>query len=341
MIGLALTVGGVIAAEVGLRVFFGLGRPMLFVTDPQIEYMSGPGSYSRFGNTITINSRHMRATPESNLTRAASSQRRVLVLGDSIIHGGNQTDDRDLATVLLELMLPTGVTSESSPVQSAVVNVSCGSWGPGNVLAYVKHFGTFDCDTAVLVLNSWDYGDVPSFTPLSPEMPSEAPGLALIEIKRNYGPRYAPWIFGRPTWGPEVASAAGISEAEPTEELGAQSLASLRELIALLRSKNLKVAAVLHPFRRELIGGIFDMGRGKLTAELVASNVPILTTDGPIKQMIDLAASPKAGKSPLPAGVKLTDPYRDDIHLTAAGQWVLAGVLKDAAAAATGGTPSQ
>ena len=333
IIGLVLAIGGLVATEIALRVVFGLGKPMLFVTDPQIEYMCVPGRYHRFGNTITINSRHMRAVPEAMLQRSSPDQRRVLVLGDSLIHGGNQSDDRELATVRLASMLPSGA-SGATGAAPAVLNVSCNSWGPPNLLAYVKRFGTFDCDTAVIVMNSWDYGDVPSFAPLSPEMPTTAPALALTEITRNYGPRYAPFVFGKPNWGPETIAAAGINEADPGEKLGEESLVALRELVELLRSKGIKVAAVLHPFRRELTSGVFDIGRGKLSAALAAADVPTLLTDPGMQQLIDHVSGRSSVAVNLPSEVKPSDPYRDPIHLSPSGQWVMANVLKEAAAVA-------
>ena len=57
---------------------------------------------------------------------------RVLVVGDSIIHGGNAVDQGELATSLLERMAAEAL---ARPV--TVGNIAARSWGPPNCLAYL------------------------------------------------------------------------------------------------------------------------------------------------------------------------------------------------------------
>ena len=296
-IGLPLL--GAVIAEAVLRLRLGLGDPPLFRTDPELEYVMLPGRYRRFGNTISINAMHMRG-PEVAPSPAPGEQR-LLIIGDSVIHGGNQTDDTQTVSALLQRSL----TQAGTP--ATVLNVSCNSWGPGNQLAWVQRFGTLGAGRAVLVLNSWDYGDIRLHLPLSPETPATAPVppfRALHEVLRNYGPRYAPAIFGKPWWGPGTLP---FDEANPPETAGRQSLDELRQLVTLLRERGLVVAAVLHPFDRELAGPP-ETGRPHLERTLAELNVPTFKADD------DLRAAIAAGQTP----------YRDAIHLTPQGNGVIA-----------------
>lgn len=308
------TIIGMLLAEMGLRYFYGFGNPPLYATDLQIEYYQIPGKYSRFGNTITFNSKFMRGTPDAALERTSPQQVRVLVLGDSIIHGGNRTDDADLATSILGASpirgLPARLSIEKAapgktPTPSTtptVLNISCNSWGPGNVLAYLERFGTFDADYAILVLNAYDYGDVRLYPPMSPETPVDKPYGALHELARNYGPRVAPFIFGKANWGD-----VGYDEANPPEEYGTQSLDELRAEVELLRSHGIRVGAIYHPFKAEIEGTRTLIGKEKILATLDELGVPHRSTEEYFLPHV-------------PIGIPLDKFYRDPIHLTSAGQ---------------------
>jgi len=76
----------------------------------------------------------------------------------------------------------------------AVANVSAGSWGPGNLLAYVEVFGVFDADVVFVVLSSHDATDVPQFGNLvgTANFPDVKPKWALSEAMFRYLPRYLP-----------------------------------------------------------------------------------------------------------------------------------------------------
>ena len=96
---------GVVAGEVVARFVLGMGDPPLYKADPEIEYLPLPSrTYSRFGNTLSFNSSSMRS-PEFPARKTDERELRVMVLGDSIVHGGNPTDQADLATTKLPGML--------------------------------------------------------------------------------------------------------------------------------------------------------------------------------------------------------------------------------------------
>ena len=60
---------------------------------------------------------------------------RVICFVDSVLNGGSLTDQKDLATTLLEKKL-----KEVTP-DAYVGNISAGSWGPGNWRAYADEYG--------------------------------------------------------------------------------------------------------------------------------------------------------------------------------------------------------
>lgn len=280
-----------ILAEVLLRTVAGLGDPPLYRPDPAIEYVLVPGTYRRFGNTVFVNSVHMRSS-EAALGPRRQGERRVMVLGDSIVNGGSLTDQDSLATELL----PTMVPELDRGTTMTVCNVSAGSWGPGNLLAYVRRFGTFDCTDAVIVLNSEDAMDVPTFTALGPEQPTERPWLALQELVQNYGAR----LMRR------------TSPASPAPGASGLAASALGELLDLMASHGVRCRLLFHPTRQQLDQGM-DGGAGPLVAEAAARGVECCSTADRMRE----------------ARVGGFEPYRDDIHPAAAGQAALARAILD------------
>ena len=167
-----------VAMEAFARFYLGFGDPPLTIRDPQIEYMFAPSRcYQRYGNRVCYNQWSMRSPPSDHFN--------LLVLGDSIINGGSPTDQSNLATSLIAAK--TGLL---------VGNVSAGSWGPANVLAYVDRFGWFGASAAAFVFSGHDLTDLPTFpADLGPNFPEHTPPLALWEIVFRYLPRYVPGLL--------------------------------------------------------------------------------------------------------------------------------------------------
>src|SRR5688572_8802065 len=93
-----LIVVGLIGAELFARFYLGLGDPPLTMSDPEIEYLHNPNQTCyRFGHLIHINAYSMRSD-DFPKTKSHPKEKRVLVLGDSIINGGAQTNQSQLAT---------------------------------------------------------------------------------------------------------------------------------------------------------------------------------------------------------------------------------------------------
>lgn len=178
-------------AEAYARFALGLGDPPLMERHSTIEYLHAPGTFHRFGNTLSFNAAHMRADPPPT----SGDTLRVLVIGDSVVNGGALTDDMALGTRVAQQRLTEEL---GRPVW--VGNASAGSWGPGNMLAYLQEYGAFGADIIILVLSSHDLTDVPQFPEeLGPEFPSRRPVLAVEEAVLRYLPRYVPALRAEPT----------------------------------------------------------------------------------------------------------------------------------------------
>ena len=184
---LLLALAVIVSGELFCRVVLGLANPPLYVADPQIEYMMKPDQdVRRFGNHVFVNHWGMRS-PEISQHKQNSDEIRVLIFGDSVVNGGSETDQSLLATTQMQQRLQATI---GRPV--VVGNISAGSWGPGNWLAYAKRYGFFDADILVLVVNSGDFADNPTFEPLKSSHPTQKPLFALQEAVFRYLPRYLP-----------------------------------------------------------------------------------------------------------------------------------------------------
>ena len=288
-----------IGAKLGARYVLGLGDPPLSVADSQIEYMFAPSrTYRRFGNMVAYNQYSMRSD-EFPGHKTVPGERRVLVLGDSVVNGGAQTDQSQLATSLLQAKLRNELNSTVY-----VGNVSAGSWGPPNELAYMRRFGLFDADVIVIEVSSHDADDMPTFEQtvgVDPDFPDLTPMFALQEAVTRYLPRYLRTAAVAPSPG----ESAGPSSNPTTPP--ARAVPAFRDMIELARASGARVVVVIHRTRSECDGGPFEPGH----AELVAASKDLGIE--PIDLGPAFTASLKAGAIP----------YRDAVHPNATGQQLI------------------
>jgi lysophospholipase L1-like esterase len=269
----------------------GLGDPPLVEAHPRIEYRYRPDQdLRRFGRRFRTNALGMRSPPWPQ--PRPPGERRVLVLGDSIVAGGSLIDQDELATGLLGRSLAREL---ATPV--LLGNVSAGSWGPANLLAWVEVNGWLDADAVAIVVSSRDADDVPSFAPLDPAThPTRRPLSALTEALTVYTPRLLEWRAPPPPASPPSG--------------GGRALAALEALIGSARAGGRPVVVALHWEQPELAQG---------------------EPDGLARQRALAAAAGAEVVSLRPAFVgalqRGEEPYRDGIHPTALGQRLIAEAL--------------
>lgn len=296
------------AGEIFARFGLGLGDPPLSDAHPRIEYLFKPEQDSRrFGNQVFINAYGMRS-PDFALAKEPD-ELRVLVFGDSVLNGGNLSDQSELATSLLAWRLSA---LHNGPV--TVGNVSAGSWGPGNWLGYAQTYGLFNADAVLLVASSHDIGDNPQYLPLNPHThPQRRPVSALVEGMTRYLPRYLPAFLEKPSAGAEkqARSSDASDEAERADAIarGTQDLQAFLEL-ALAQAPT---AVLQHPTRLELRDGA-EPGCTQIAEAAAEAGAEVIALDPYLNTTI----------------AKGTLPYRDDIHINTAGQNALAAALFDA-----------
>ena len=288
-------------AELALR-GAGLGRPVLFVEDPDIEYRPAPDQDVRLlGRRQRYDGLGRRNDPPGDDPR-----RRVLVMGDSVLNGGNPTDQAELATSRLS----------AAPSDTLYLNASAGSWGPGNLRAWIDRFGLDEVEALVLVLSSHDWTDARAFAPLDPAtQPVRRPRSAVLEALRRYVVPRLPASLAR-ALAPARARHAGRDafEAGPPESVEAQ----LRGIAARAAAENLRMCVVQHRERDELDDAP-SPGGARIAALFAGLGVPVVDLRDA------LAAALGRGR----------DPYRDPIHINAAGQRLLATAVARCDAAAS------
>lgn len=159
--------------EVILRFGFGFCDALLYQPSDKYEYIAQPNqSRHRFGVQLLTNSYSQRSEEPD------STKVKVLGLGDSIIFGGGWMDHDSLATTLF-----------SNETGMQMLNISCGSWGPDNCVAYLKEKGTFGAKAMVLVCSSHDAYDAMSFVPVVgvwPNYPDKQYKVAIWEAIERY-----------------------------------------------------------------------------------------------------------------------------------------------------------
>lgn len=310
MVLAVLAIIGLVAAELALRFAYGLGDPPLYELDDHIEYMLVPSkTYHRFGNTFSVNSFSMRS-PEFPPRKSNPRELRVMVIGDSIVNAGARIDQPDLATELLRQQLADDL---QRPV--VVGNISAGSWGPPNQLAYVQTFGLFNADVVLLVYNNADSTDVPGLEGIGPQWPQHTPTLALEEAVTNYAVRAIERItHKRLTPAPTRTASPSADQAE--------CMRAVRTLASLIRENNATPVMIKYFTRPELLS---------LNADSLSNFAPFdeISRDLSITQFdsrADFQAVSNSGTDPFLPG--------DAVHASSAGQKALASTLARAVHAA-------
>ena len=159
--------------EIVLRISFGFCDALLYQSSDKYEYIAQPNQIRhRFGARLLTNSYSQRSEEPD------STKVKILGLGDSVIFGGSWMDHDSLATTLF-----------SNETDMQMLNISAGSWGPDNCVAYLKEKGTFSAKAMVLVCSSHDAYDAMSFVPVVgvwPNYPGKQYKVAIWEAIERY-----------------------------------------------------------------------------------------------------------------------------------------------------------
>ncbi|MBC2605578.1 hypothetical protein [Pelagicoccus albus] len=267
---------------------------------PTIEYMAKPNQdLTRLGNRILVNQYGMRSEPFSP---KGSGEYRVMVFGDSVIHGDSQTDHETLATSILQKRI-----SDESEREVIVGNISAGSWGPGNWRAYAEEYGFFDANVVIMIASSHDYIDTPNFAPIdTSKYPTEKPGSAIGEIITRYLPRYLPALKSSPT-GPNNNRVKNFTRQD--HERACRD--DLKAFLQLALTATPQVIVFQHWQLDEVERGVADEGNTKIG--LICQELSIL----PIQLGPYFAKAIESGEKP----------YLDLIHPSERGHELIAEAI--------------
>lgn len=271
-----------VTGEFLLRGLFGFTDAVLFLEDPQVEYLAQPNQDRyRFGNSIRYNEFSMRTEP------LQKNARKILGLGDSILNGGVLCDQEALATYLLEKEI-----SRETRRNYQVLNISAPSWGPDNTMAYLDKFGDFNAEVIFLVTSSHDAFDNMNFSQVvgsSKNYPDKQYSLAYVEGLDRY---LFPWLGQK---FKDKKEAAGGFEDKSREKIFNPGF---QEILEYTRTKDIPFFLYLHPELSEVRKGSYNK-KGQLILDFARANN--------IRIIAGLAAAQEVH-------------YLDNIHLNEKGQ---------------------
>jgi GDSL-like Lipase/Acylhydrolase family len=290
------------SGEIFARYYLGLGTPPLSMTHPTIEYMYKPNQdVYRYGHHFVTNQYGMRSAPFEK--KKGNNEFRIMVFGDSVVNGGNPTDQAELATSILQEQL-----AKKLGKKVIVGNISAGSWGPGNWLAYAKEYGFFDPDIVVLVLSSHDYIDNPIFGPLNKDThPTENPASALTEGIEKYWNEYMSKMSG----GATVTEAFQLPTDKKDDKAEVQGLGDLRKFLELAKSNSTKVLVFQHYEQPEIASGKAKVGYLKIKDTCEKLGIETTSLEPYFRKSIN----------------NNINPYRDFIHPNQIGQKLIAEAI--------------
>jgi hypothetical protein len=291
---------GIAGGEIFARYSLGLSTPPLYMEHPKIEYMLIPNQdVHRFGNRIIINQYGMRSMPFTE--KKDDGEFRIMVFGDSVINSGNLMDHGKLATTILQDEL--GKAKE----RVVVGNVSAGSWGPGNWLAYAEEFGFFGADIIVVIISSHDYVDNPTFQTLNKNFfPTERPISAILEGITRYLPRYLLQVFKLRAYNEPDS----FEKTENEQEV-LKGLSDLRRFLELSKNNSTNVLVLQAWEKSELEQGLAKPGHQRIKEVCESIGISPISLEGYFRRSIE------NGKSP----------YLDKIHPNRIGQQLIAEAI--------------
>jgi lysophospholipase L1-like esterase len=298
-------IGLITIIEILLRLIFGLGNPVLSQADSETGYRFQPNQkIFRFGKHIEYNQYSQRSEP---ITPEKSTQKlRILMIGDSVLNGGNPTDQHQTITEFLE----TKLTQSGHPAE--ILNASAGSWGIGNEFAYLRKFGIFQSDALILQIGTHDLTQPKSTSErvgYDPNYPDQLPLSAIQEGLIRY-------LF------PSILQSLKLklnSQEIPVVLPQAQykqfqeNLETLKKILTWAKQQNIPVFVLFTPNREDLVPHYRIPPYKSEFLQLLNSNkVTVIDTHQVWSEF----------------SLKTVDNYfRDEVHLSVAGNQAVANLL--------------
>jgi len=281
-------------AELGIRIS-GLTDFPAYSTDGEIGYIVKPNQSGRFLNTNAwaFNSKSMPTEHVWESTKAMN----IMVIGNSIVMGGNPLDQKDKLIPQIEKDLGS---------QYSVWPVGIGGWTTVNEMAYLARNPDVVKSTNFFI---WEY------------MPGGLSGLS--EWRGDYvfpkqRPIWATWYVFRRYLLPRVSSLNASELPPPTREVDQRYLSEFDGYVAALcKSSGLKHPGVLflYPEKKDLLMArqATEWLPERRALETISSKYGLT--------LVDIAQNSAWTESL----------YRDGVHPSAAGNVVLAKIISDAA----------
>lgn len=276
----------VVAAELLLARFTGMGRPVLFAAHPAYGYRLKPHQETRrFGGAhFKINNLGLRAQRDWD----ARTDGRILFLGDSVTYGGNRISNQDLFSEVAVAGLP-GFESG---------NAGTPNWGVENVhgLVVEARFLPASVYVSTFIENDF-YRGLPQGLNL-PWVRYEPPAFALQELADFVWHKYVK---------DTQQSNRRVREAEPSDVRLARAATKLKALDGFLRERGHRHFIFISPTRDQVLGA--QPPDPRVQAELERHAIgAVYLLDEPIMR--------SAAQAEREAW------FQDDVHLTAKGHAV-------------------
>jgi lysophospholipase L1-like esterase len=302
---LASGIAALIVIELILRLAFGFGNPVLSQADVDTGYRFQPNQkIFRFGKEIDYNQYSQRSEPIT--PEKPHGKLRILMTGDSVLNGGNPTNQDQTITELFE----TKLSKSGHPAE--VLNASAGSWGIGNELGYLNEFGMFSSDAIILQIGTHDLTQPTSTSERvgnDPNYPNQKPLLAIQEVWSRYASPQLSAKFGIGTPSVEIPLPS------PTEidRQFQQNMEMLKAIISQAHANKARIFVLFTPNREDLIPKPkIPKYKSEFLQLLNSLQVPAIDTH--------------TAWSTLPQKTVATY-FRDGVHLTVAANQAVADLL--------------
>lgn len=279
----------ILCLEIILRTFYGFCDAVLMVENIDYEYIAQPNqNRQRFGNKIIYNQFSMR----SEVINPSSVK--ILGFGDSVINGGNLTDQDSLATTLLSDSL---TKNYGQPIQ--FLNISAGSWGPDNCFAYLKNYGNFNAKYFFLFVSSHDAYDNMNFEKIigiNKSYPNKQYPLAIYELLDRY-------VLNKITHTPQNVDELGINK----RKINTSFNSGFKSFFDYSIKNNVTLIVYLHAEKKELMAKKYNPQGEEIIKFCNENNIALIKD---LDYSMDLES------------------YRDNIHVNNRGQKKISNIIQ-------------